>query len=202
VAESHDGINTTSSSWTDTYDNGSSRVGTALAVRGSTIYEGWCGPCNPAVIDDDSPFARGFATNAGGTWHAAAANGLPNRYVTGIAIDPADDSHVYVTLSAFSRRWIPRAGEGHVFESTDGGEDFTDISSNLPDAPANDAVLSNGNLIVGTDVGVFQLQGNGTWAELGTGLPNASVLDLSLVPGGTTLVAATHGRGVWTIPLA
>jgi len=202
VWESHAGIGTTSSSWTSSFDNGSAHLGTALGVRGSTIYEGWCGPCNPNTIDSDTPFARGLATNQGGTWHTLSATGLPNRYVTSITIDPSDDSHIFVTVSAFSRRWIPRAGEGHVFESTDGGATFTDISANLPDAPANDSVLSAGTLIVATDVGVFQRGQDGTWSDVGTGLPNASALDLSMVPGTTTLIATTHGRGIWTIPLA
>jgi hypothetical protein len=87
-----------------------------------------------------------------------------------------------------------------VFESTDGGETFTDISANLPDGPANDSVLVDGALIVATDVGVFQ-RGGGTWQVLGTGLPAVSTLDLSVVPGASTVVAATHGRGVWTIDL-
>jgi hypothetical protein len=201
VWESDQGIATTSSDWTESYDNGSGHVGTALAVRGSTVYDGWCGPCNPAVIDADAPFARGLATNQGGTWHAAAATGLPNRYITSITIDPANESHIYVTLSAFSRRWIPRAGEGHVFESTNAGATFTDISSNLPDAPANDTVLVGGSLVVGTDVGAFVRLGGGTWATLGTGLPAVSVLDLSVIPGSSTVVAGTHGRGVWTLDL-
>ena len=148
VWESHAGIGTTSSSWTSSFDNGSGHLGTALGVRGSTIYDGWCGPCNPNTIDADTPFARGLATNQGGTWHTLSATGLPNRYITSITIDPSDDAHVFVTVSAFSRRWIPRAGEGHVFESTDGGATFTDISANLPDAPANDSVLFAGTLIV------------------------------------------------------
>jgi hypothetical protein len=200
VWESHDGINTGSGSWTSSYDFGSTHVGTALAVRGSTIYGGWCGPCNPDTIDNDNPFARGLASNVGGTWHTLAATGLPNRYVSSITIDPGNSSHLFVTLSAFSRHWIPRAGEGHVFESTNSGATFTDISANLPDAPANDSVLVNGSLIVGTDVGVFQRVG-ASWQTLGTGLPNASVLDLSVIPGTSTVVAASHGRGIWTVAL-
>jgi hypothetical protein len=50
-------------------------------------------------------------------------------------------------------------------------------------------------------VGVFERLSDGSWAPLGTGMPATSTLDLSVVPGGSTLVAATHGRGIWTLPL-
>lgn len=201
---SNQGINTTSSSWQAAFDQGAGHVGTAVAVRGSRIYTGWCGPCNPAPDPTDpsgATFARGIATNRGGTWHQAAAAGLPNRYITSITIDPANGSHIFVTLSGFSRRWVPYAGVGHVFESVNGGASFTDISANLPDAPANDTVLVGSRLIVGTDVGVFERVGN-SWAVLGTGLPAASVLDMAKVPNDDVVLAVTHGRGVWTLDLS
>ncbi|MEO8726722.1 MAG: choice-of-anchor D domain-containing protein, partial [Acidobacteriaceae bacterium] len=40
------------------------------------------------------------------------------------------------------------------------------------------------------------------WQLIGTGLPNVAVLELKIVPAGQRLLlAATHGRGAWTIPL-
>jgi hypothetical protein len=197
VWESHNASTTTS--WTNVFDNGSGHLGTALDVRGSTIYEGWCGPCNPTTLDNPSPFASGLATNQGGSWHTVTATGLPNRYVSGVLADPTNSAHVWVAMSGFSRKWIPSAGLGHVFESTDGGATFTDISSNLPDAPANDFVLSQGKLVVATDVGVFKRAANGSWGKFGTGMPIVSVLDLAAVPGTTAIVAATHGRGMWQL---
>ncbi len=203
VWESSEGIQTTSESWQESFDQGAGHVGTALAVRGETIYTGWCGPCNPNFLDDDAPFARGMASNVGGAWHPLRARGLPNRYITSVAIDPQDDAHIYVTLSGFSRRWIPDpdAGVGHVFESTDGGVSFIDVSGNLPDGPVNDLVILDDALVVATDVGTFRSRDGLDWNVLGTGMPPVSTLDLSVVPGTSTLLAATHGRGVWTLPL-
>ena len=64
-------------------------------------------------------------------------------------------------------------------------------------------MLSHGRLVLGTDVGVFiAADGQGTataWSRSGTNLPNASVNELTLTPDGTTVIAATHGRGIWTI---
>ena len=46
-------------------------------------------------------------------------------------------------------------GPGHVFRSTDAGETFTDVSGNLPDVPARSIEVNRGQLLVGTDVGMF-----------------------------------------------
>ena len=90
---------------------------------------------------------------------------------------------------------------GHVFESTDGGQSFKDISSDLPDAPVTSALLVGGNLIIGTDTSVFERQASGGWQILGRGLPTIVIDDLTTIPGSNTLVAATHGQGVWTLSL-
>ena len=67
------------------------------------------------------------------------------------------------------------------------------------------AILSpvGGSLIVGTDTGIFQRQQpSGGWLPLGTGFPAVAVVDLTTIPGTDTLAAATHGRGVWELPLS
>ena len=45
--------------------------------------------------------------------------------------------------------------KGNVFKSTDAGENFTNISGNLPDGPAESVLVYKGKLIVGTDTGVY-----------------------------------------------
>jgi hypothetical protein len=182
--------------WKIVHDTGAGHSVTAIAVIGGVTYVGWCGPCNAPT------FQSGIDTNAGGTWHRVSAANLPNRFVSALTVDPANASHVYAVYNGFSRRWTNDAGYGHVFESTDGGTTWTDISGNLPDAPGDDLVLVSGKLVVATDIGVFVAAAGGgtatTWSRLGTGLPNASVNDLSVTPTGTVL-AATHGRGLWQI---
>jgi hypothetical protein len=200
VWESHAGFNTQHSDWNAIEDLGAPSQGTAGSVRGSDMYVGWCGPCNPANFSSSTPFQNGLVSNIGG-WHALTAAGLPNRYITSIVQDPNDNQHIYVTLSGYSRNWIPGGSVGHVFESTDGGMTFTDISGDLPDAPISSAILANGNLIVGTDTTVFQRSPSGGWQVLGQGLPTIVISDLTMIPGSNTLVAATHGQGVWTLDL-
>lgn len=91
-------------------------------------------------------------------------------------------------------------GAGHIFETSNGGTSWNDISGNLPDAPMDDVVFEAGHLVAGSDFGVFISSNDGsTWSRLGTNLPNVVVGQLTVDPNGT-LVAATHGRGIWTIP--
>ncbi|HEX6499118.1 MAG TPA: glycosyl hydrolase [Micromonosporaceae bacterium] len=189
----------TSCDWTIVHDTGAGHSITAIAVKGGVTYVGWCGPCNAPG------FEAGIDTNAGGTWHRISAPNLPNRFINALVIDPANASHVYAVYNGFSRRWTDDAGYGHVFESTDAGATWTDISGNLPDTPSDDLVVANGKLVLGTDVGVFVAAAGGgagtTWSRLGTALPNASVNDLTVTPDGAIL-AATHGRGIWQITLS
>jgi photosystem II stability/assembly factor-like uncharacterized protein len=199
------GVATQSSDWAKLFNLKAPRQTTAISVRGSNIYAAWCGPCNPSSFSPGTPFEAGLVSNNPatgiGAFHRLSGAGLPNRYITSVLVDPADVNHVWVTVSGFSRRWIPAAGIGHVFESTNGGASFTDISADLPDIPTNDVVMVGDDLVVATDVGVFIRIGS-SWSEYGGGLPNVSVLDLTVQPGGSQLMATTHGRGVWLLDLS
>jgi hypothetical protein len=195
--------------WRIVGDTGAGHSITQIGISHGTWYAAWCGPCNSAG------FARGILTNYGGTVHqlnlpAPPAGNFPNRFIQGLTVDSANPAHAYVVFSGFSRRWTSTfsAGEGHVFETTNGGVSWTDISGTgataLPDAPGDDLVMtSSGKLVVATDIGVFIAQaGQGagtTWSRFGTALPNASTNDLQLSPNGSYLIAATHGRGLWRI---
>ncbi len=191
--------NDTTCDWKPVHDQGSGAQSTAVGVAGHTIYAGWCGNgCNPG---GSLPFISGIDTNYGGTWHRISAPNLPNRIPTSFFVDPSHPNIVVVTYGAFSRRWIPGGGVGHVFVSVNGGASWIDGSGNLPDAPVNDVVVFKGKVVVGTDVGVFSTGANdpGSWSRVGTNLPNASTNDLVVAPDGDYLVAATHGRGMWKI---
>jgi hypothetical protein len=179
---------------------------TALAMNGTTAIGAWCGPCN------NSGFARGVTVgtkNVNGTWSFhdvtlsstdGAPNYLPRRYIGGVAV--GDDGALYVAVNGFSRRFTEGegAGIGHVFKSVDQGVTWTDISGNFPDIPANSIqALSDGSLVVGTDLGVVVRQpGSSDWKRLGTNLPLTVAMDVELGPDGK-IYAATHGRGIWSI---
>ena len=194
-----------SSEWTNAFDLGAGHTATAVAAQGGKVYAAWCGPCN------NQGFTRGLAVgNADGTgWHqvslpATGADGtVPNRYLAGLAVDPANSSHVYLAVNGFSRQWTegPGAGIGHVFESTDGGTSWKDVSANLPDVPSNAVMaLPNGGLLLATDLGVvYRAPHHAGWERVGS-LPAVAVLQLK--PGSDgRIYAATHGRGLFAIRL-
>jgi hypothetical protein len=193
----------------------------AVAIKGDAAYVGACGVCD--ILNATAPFKNELGTNVGGAkpgqrmssdgWHIATAAGLPNRYITSIAIDPANTQTIYVTLGGYSRRWVPpgtlqdtnqNVGVGHIFKSTDGGETFTDVSGNLPDVPATWVTLRGTQVVVATDAGVYASDPTGgtTYAVL-KGLPVVPISSLTLKPNDcNTLFAATYGRSVWKYQFA
>ncbi len=129
---------------------------------------------------------------------------VPNRYIGGIGIDPGDPQHAYLAMNGFSRRFTegPGAGIGHVFETTDGGTTWSDISANLPDVPTSSIKQdTDGALVLGSDLGVFyRAPGATSWSKLGGNFPLTTVMDVELAGDGN-VYAATHGRGIWSVPL-
>lgn len=154
-------------------------------------------------------------------WTNIAANSVTNDYaafnaggfdISGIAVDPSDATGrtVYATVMGF--------GYPHLYRSTNAGATWTNISSNLPNAPANSVAVDPNNpliVYVALDTGVYVATdvtscvnpATGTtgncWGALGTSLPNAPVLSLVASKGvsGGVLRAGTFGRGIWQVPL-
>jgi photosystem II stability/assembly factor-like uncharacterized protein len=96
-----------------------------------------------------------------------------------------------------------RPQKDNVWETTDGGATWHNISANLPNSPVQMLTYnqSRHQLYAATDFGAFYLaNGNKSWTRLGTGLPNAAVMDLKLTGDGETIYAATFGRGIYQIP--
>jgi uncharacterized protein (TIGR03437 family) len=139
---------------------------------------------------------RNALSASGATWTNQTA-GLPQRYITAVAVDQANPSSAYVTVSGYN--------SGHMFMTSDGGSSWLDISGNLPDTPVNDLALDpdlQGTIYAGTDAGVFTTSNTGaSWEPVGTGLPNAVVTGVRFHHATRTLRVATHGRGMWDVAL-
>jgi photosystem II stability/assembly factor-like uncharacterized protein len=143
-----------------------------------------------------------YTHDSGATW--TRATGLPNDWVTSVAIDRRSPAKVaFASFSGF------RSGKQKslVYRTTDGGKSWKDISGNLPQAPVNDVVPVGDDLLVATDVGVFLSRQVSTglgrqWLKVGTGLPNAPITELRWHAPSSTLFAANFGRGAFSVKLA
>ncbi len=86
--------------------------------------------------------------------------------------------------------------------SANGGSSWTDISSNLPRVPIR-AIARHpdtaSTLYVGTEIGVWVTEDTGnSWKPIMDGPANVSVDELTFMNDSSILLAATHGRGLWT----
>lgn len=169
------------------HPSGSLAFGTLTAIAASynnldVIYTG----------SDDGNVNVTF--DGGATWTDVSA-GLPDQYITSIAMVPSDDMVAYVAVSGFKYLdYTP-----HVFKTTDGGQNWTDISSNLPNIPVNDIITypAENILFVATDLNVWYSKDDGAnWIILGNNLPLTVVMDLKFHEPTKTLYAGTFGRAM------
>jgi len=124
------------------------------------------------------------STNGGTTWISIRGN-LPNVPINAVVIDPTSLTPVTVTFPGPGQFPIP-------------GQPFGPAIFNQPAQ----------TLYVATDAGVFvtfDLGGGGNvlptphWTDISWGLPPSPITDISLRQPGGILVAATFGRGAYSI---
>ena len=228
VYQTADGEAVTGDTWVEVFnlgtnpETGAIRTTTAIEIHGTAVYVGGCGDCGAS--GNDTGFANLVATNvkdgeeraieSTAGWHIAEKRGLPSRYINGFAIDPTNPKIVYAAIGGYLSNLRPAghymdrntdaAQGGNVYKSVNAGDDWTNISGDLPQAHANSIVLKGSQLIVGTDIGAFISSdtSGSSWAPLGDNLPNVPVNMVRLKPKAEAsekdlLVAATFGRGVW-----
>ncbi len=127
----------------------------------------------------------------------------PGRTIRDIVIDPANANAFYLTNTT------------QVFQTTDGGTTWNDISGNIQTfapislraieyVPRSNGGGNNDALVVSTFNGLYvayESTGFTQWSRLGSGLPNAPILDLHYSVDDDALVAGTLGRGAWKIKM-
>jgi hypothetical protein len=136
----------------------------------------------------------------------------PTRVPSGMAIDPNNPNHAYITYSGYNA-YALAAGQapGHVFEVTYNPAThtatWTNLDRNLGDEPITDVVYdaATGDLYISTDFGVNRLAaGSSSWVPAAKGLPEVAVYGLNIATtkhGGRVIYAATHGRGAYRLKL-
>jgi photosystem II stability/assembly factor-like uncharacterized protein len=183
-------------SWTPVSPDLTNGGGSGEVVYG-TITTIAVAPSNSEFIYVGTDDGNVWRTSDGGSNWENISSGLPLRWITNVATDPADESTIYVTLSGY--RYDSYLS--HVFRSIDGGANWQDIG-NLPEAPANDIIVDpvlDSTLYLATDFGVFVTRDLGqNWSMLGDNLPNVPIVDLDFYQPTRTLVAATYGRSMYT----
>ncbi len=169
------------------------RLGTITCVTSAVL------PNSERVIYTGTDDAKvSVTTNSGLNWTDVTGI-LPQRYVTDVLADKRNPAIAYVTLSGFN---IDQKNT-HIYRTTNYGVNWTNISSNLLNVPANSIIIDynyDSVLYVGCDAGVYYTTNlGGSWQLLGTGLPNSPVYDINYHQPTKTLVAATHGRSMYKI---
>jgi hypothetical protein len=151
-------------------------------------------------------------TDAGAHW-SQQTNGLPLQsyydYQHGTFVPEGGGVWLAVSSTDPNKLWLaqndPSTGN-KVYASVNGGTNWTAYSGTLPNRQVNCIVYEPGSsdgLYVGFVSGVYSRNaGLSDWQAFNTGLPNASVSQLTIQSTARKLRAATFGRGVWQTDLA
>ncbi|MCD6347835.1 MAG: hypothetical protein J7L96_10480 [Bacteroidales bacterium] len=144
-----------------------------------------------------------ISRNDGAQW-TEVSDGIPMKKI--VSIYPSNYSTSRVFLVA--RGMNDDDQNAYVFVSNTLGENWKNISNNLPPVPVNcimeDPKIEN-LLYLGTDYGVFVSLNRGKkWNAISNLLPAASIQEIKLISDQSFLLIATHGMGLyksWIEPL-
>jgi PKD repeat protein len=168
---------------------------THVSVSQNTANRVFFGLNNGRVVRVDG--ANTIASGSAGSWINNGA-GMPGGSVSCVAIENGNDNHLLVTYSNF--------GVSSVWETTNGGTSWTNLdNASLPDMPVRWALfnpLDNTQAVIATELGVWStdlLNGAATvWAPSNTGQANVSTHMLQIRSSDNMMIAATHGRGLFS----
>lgn len=173
---------------------GWSNIGTSLVAANGSIASIGVAPSDTLTVYVGSSDGRlSYTHDLGGTWTTASGTGTGP--VTDIAVDPRDARTAIIVRSGFN-------ATNKVFRTVDGGATWANLTFDLPNVPVLSVVLEPGSrdITIGTDLGVFTLRSAATsWAPVLNGLPNVAVYDLVFDAPRSRLIAATHGRGMFSL---
>lgn len=136
------------------------------------------------------------STNKGADWTQLTRPGTQST--TDFCIHPDNENILWATNSGWN-------ASNKVFYSTDGGANWSNISSGLPNIPVHCVQFQknkDNRIYIGTEIGIYYRDDNsGGWIHFSDGLPNAIVRDLDINEKDGRMYAGTYGRGAWFIDL-
>jgi photosystem II stability/assembly factor-like uncharacterized protein len=165
-------------------------------------------PLTPGIIwvgTDDGKVH--LSKNGASTWleltERIKAAGAPEEYwVSRVLASNFKEGTAYVSKTGYRRDDF----RPFLYKTTDFGENWTSISSNLPDEPVNVIVEDRVNpslLFVGTETALYvSMDGGKKWVRMKNNMPTNAVHDLLIHPRENDLVAATHGRGIFVTDIS
>ncbi|MFC2107223.1 PKD domain-containing protein [Bacteroidota bacterium] len=181
------------SSWNQISLQGSTTDFRSMAISASNtnyIYA--------ATLDDIyRTINGGGATQA---WSNITSN-LPvsSSNITYVSVKSDAPDHIWVSMGGYNTHGV--------YESTNGGSSWSNISAGLPQMPVmcviqNTQYTAGIELYAATDIGVYAKRDGANWFLFSSGLPNVVVTELEIYyyagnPANSKLYAATFGRGVW-----
>ncbi|MFZ1454042.1 MAG: hypothetical protein WAT20_15155, partial [Ferruginibacter sp.] len=151
-----------------------------------------------------------FGTNAGKLYRLDNANTVSGT--TGTAVDISGASFPAGTIICVNSgttdnnlvATYTNYGINNVWVSTNGGTSWTAIDGDLPDMPVRWAMFEpgdNSKLFLATEAGIYtttNINGASTQWLPETTFPTVSTYMLKMRTSDSTIVAGTHGRGLWT----
>jgi photosystem II stability/assembly factor-like uncharacterized protein len=153
---------------------------------------------NPDVLYAGTTDGNVWRTMDGNSW-TNVTEGLPERYVTNIKTSSDTEAVVYVSHNGYK----DNDNVSYLHRSDDFGDNWIDISGDLPDLPVNHIeIYDEDNLVIATDFGVYYSSNAGTnWDRVGANMPMIPVFDIEIDEEMDQLVAGTFARSIMTYPL-
>ncbi len=167
-------------------------MGTDLSVYYSSLKVSPYSPANKTTLYLGSQTGRLFrADNAQSSPNTVeiGSTDFPIAYISSIAIGGSEDT----LLVTFSNYGVPS-----VWQTYDGGDNWTDISEGLPDMPIRWALYhpeTSKNIMLATELGIWRSNNGYEWFQ-DQNFPNVRVDMLQMRAGDNSVLAASHGRGL------
>lgn len=157
-------------------------------------------PNDPSTVYfglDNANLVKLTGANSSSPQATIIRNDPQSKFMSSIDVERGNEDHIIVTYSNY--------GVTSIYETLDGGQNWQAVEGDLPDIPVRSVLFAPDNAdqaLIGTELGVWttdDLDGNNTsWGPSNIGFANVRVDMLQIRPSDFTIIAATHGRGLYS----